>query len=310
MIRSRPSRPDRFRSGAFTLVEVLVVIAIIAVLISLLIPAVQKVREAASRAKCQNNLRQIGVALQQYEINNGTVPGCGWICTPYYMGPATGKPPSADEKFSGSWAFQILPEMEQSAVYFSTDWNKLMGTPIPNYFCPSRRTQDRRVSDWNKALFDYLGNGICPSNVTPDYIDQSVQSGYFRQWDRQRIRLSSIRDGTSNTLAVGEKNLCLPILGTSWDYTDNWGYSYGWDYGFEWHFDNTVMTNDGQFGVKPDLLNNCDQGAHTFGSSHPRAMNGLFADGSVRPIAYTISVDTLQKICNIADGSPLGPDAP
>src|SRR5262245_7464577 len=102
------------RSGrrAFTLIELLVVIAIIAVLIGLLLPAVQKVREAASRAKCQNNLKQIGLGLHNYESSRGKLPYGNTCFAPYT---------SINDTNGTSWAVEILPYIEQDALFRKYD---------------------------------------------------------------------------------------------------------------------------------------------------------------------------------------------
>ena len=119
---------QRQRSG-FTLIELLVVIAIISVLMGLLLPAVQRVREAASRVKCANNMKQIGLAMQNYHETHKALP------------------PSRLPNAGPSWAWQILPQLEQEHLYrrwgagtpmFKVD-QAAVQSPVSQYFCPSRR---------------------------------------------------------------------------------------------------------------------------------------------------------------------------
>src|SRR5437868_573880 len=134
-------RPCR-KTAAFTLIELLVVIAIIAILIALLVPAVQKVREAASSAQCQNNLKQIGLAMHNCHDQYKYLPSAGWgwqwIGTPE-------RGVGADQP--GGWAYNVLPYVEQGALRqlgsnpanFAADMNTLMQTPVIIFNCPSRR---------------------------------------------------------------------------------------------------------------------------------------------------------------------------
>ena len=122
------SRTVSRRSG-FSLIELLVVIAVISTLIGLLLPAVQKTREAASRVKCQNNLKQIGLACHLYESAHGRFP------------------PSRQEGEGQSWAWIILPQLEQENLYRTWDNAliykltnpEILTTPVAVFFCPSRR---------------------------------------------------------------------------------------------------------------------------------------------------------------------------
>src|SRR6187200_2836948 len=135
---------SRHRSHGFTLIELLVVIAIIAVLIGLLLPAVQKVREAAARTKCQNNLKQLGLAVHNYHDANSFLPP-GGIDVVSVGAPKLGIPPTAQHIAHG-WAMLILPYIEQDAMYrqynLRLDWRHpanqpIVSSPIPIMQCPS-----------------------------------------------------------------------------------------------------------------------------------------------------------------------------
>src|SRR5262245_5620087 len=157
---------------AFTLIELLVVIAIIAILIGLLVPAVQKVRDAANRAQCQNNLKQLGIALHNYHDSNKVLPpGAAADVLPWKT-PASA--PNAD--WGSSWMVFILPFMEQSGIYgnwqFSgqSGWqnannNRLIaGIIIPNYRCPS--TTLPLLNPYTTILPGANGIGIMYSSYT------------------------------------------------------------------------------------------------------------------------------------------------
>jgi prepilin-type N-terminal cleavage/methylation domain-containing protein/prepilin-type processing-associated H-X9-DG protein len=151
----------------FTLIELLVVIAIIALLMALLLPAVQKVREAANKMKCANNLKQIGIGIHHFHTDRNQFPNGGehwWMGVLYGSGAPMDVP-----KQSAGWMYQILPYIEEDKTYRIVsydDWNNpgpMSRTPIAIYFCPSRRPPQR--SPDQRCMNDYAG--AIPGWVSP-----------------------------------------------------------------------------------------------------------------------------------------------
>jgi prepilin-type N-terminal cleavage/methylation domain-containing protein/prepilin-type processing-associated H-X9-DG protein len=310
---SRLSQARQQRRG-FTLIELLVVIAIIAVLIGLLLPAVQKVREAAARTQCVNNLKQMGLGLFTHHDALGAFPTGGTNAFPNY-GPTgapytLSNPANVGAGQSGSWMFQILPYIEQNNVYLSTNPEPYT-IAIKIYFCPTRRPPT--VANNGYALCDYYGNCENNPDANNDLPNASGTAGnvrgIFAPRDRVCITLVQISDGTSQTILVGEKNLAKGDYGGNECNADNVGYAWGYDFGGSGNYDNTLGRAD--FQPMPDGPGSGDSAGatsgnygatHGFGSAHPNGFNAVFADGSVHTINYSIPLLQFEFLCGINDG--------
>jgi prepilin-type N-terminal cleavage/methylation domain-containing protein/prepilin-type processing-associated H-X9-DG protein len=278
----------RVRRRAFTLIELLVVIAIIAVLIGLLLPAVQKVREAAARTQCQNNLKQIGLAFQAYHDVYHILPPAG------RDGPSK-TCCDGDTPQEWSWLYHITPFIEQGNVFRLGDSAPVIvaRTPIPIYYCPSRRTPTVYA---NGARADYSGNG--GSDFGSSGLDGVLVRTYYGT-----KTLLQITDGTSNTLMVGEKQCHPTVLGTAGGDNEPWNNS-GWD---------EDVVRFGNYAPQPDYLHP-DSSRPTywsrrFGSSHPGQFNAVFCDGSVRPIRFAVDPTIFKYAVISNDGHAFSLDA-
>ncbi len=289
------------RRTGFTLIELLVVIAIIAILISLLLPAVQKVREAASRTECVNNLKQIAL-------------GCHSYIDTYKKFPA-GNTSYSIPIYGWSWQALILPYIEQDTVYQMAQaaanapngWypyapvNPALSVKIEIYTCPSdeRSLVATDVDGYTIAFTSYLGvSGLSADEEPPDP-DPSSRDGIF--YLNSQVRLVDIADGTSNTLLVGERPPSSDLL-FGWWFAGG-GYNQRGAAGDnvlgvrEYNYVNHVyVVNDmggftdvpcdgSKVNFQPGTIDDpCDQ-VH-FWSMHPGGANFALADGSVRFIRY------------------------
>ena len=186
--RARPHSAQR----GFTLVELLVVIAIIGVLVALLLPAIQSAREAARRATCVNQLKQMGLAIQNHVGSRGVFPTGGSRYNPDiedYVAGSISNPgsPNGPEKQGLGWAYQILPYLEQDAVHGLVSQSQLQQTSVSLYFCPSRRAPKivqtaTSIGGGVTTLSDYASahplTTVCPDTGAGNRYDLSLTHPY------------------------------------------------------------------------------------------------------------------------------------
>jgi prepilin-type N-terminal cleavage/methylation domain-containing protein len=304
------SRPVR---AAFTLLELLVVLAIIGTLIALLLPAVQKVREAANRVRCQNNLKQIGLALHAYHDQKGSLPpGYVRVPMPAGMGPCPNTPGDPTDTDPGwGWAALLLPYLEQDNLYRQIDlrspardprYEQLRTTMLSIFICPSDWAAGiyTMESDLGQPMGRAATNSYAACYGSGRRISQEPDQGNGLFFRNSRIRLTDITDGTSNTLAIGERAAVLtrtPWVGAPCEGTI--------------HITPRAPTNSKAVGDSPTqplaqtgshTLNDSSADPDNFFTPHRAAGQFVFADGSVRGVPTTIDPLIFQALSTRAGG--------
>jgi prepilin-type N-terminal cleavage/methylation domain-containing protein/prepilin-type processing-associated H-X9-DG protein len=256
--RLLPQKQPRRFAAAFTMVELLVVIAIIGVLVALLLPAVQAVREASRRMQCQNNLRQIGIALHNYHAAFRKFPPGGIEVRPETPG---------GKQFA--WSAFVLPYIEAPAAFEQIDFDypfdhpvnaEVAATPIETYLCPS--TPRGSPLNRGRGATDYggiYGERIVSTNNPPRGV----------MIHDKAIRFRDITDGTTRTLLVSE----------------------------DANFPDGQWINAWNLFDQAFPINRAPKFENDIRSMHPQGANGLFADGSVSYLNESIDIELLASLC-------------
>jgi len=318
-------QPDNRRSryGAFTLIELLIVIAIVGILVALLLPAVQRVREVARAATCRNHLKQIGLALHNYHDVFGSLPPGHGASGGIQFGETVEK--TEGKSANWGWASRLLPFLDEEVLYRKLNVGNIglevavadpvllaaMQQALPEFRCPSDTAPDlntdQKVPDGSGDTPDCTGNH-CHALATSNYIAATHSDNLERDdWNgvmgrvhrtagctnctATTIRFSDIRDGLSSTLAVGER---------AWEIS---GVRLQAAVVFGTNGDNENDNNRGLAYVLGSgnrrinhTCNTCDRG---FSSNHPGGTCFLLADGSVRFLSEHIDQNSDSKVNSV-----------
>jgi prepilin-type N-terminal cleavage/methylation domain-containing protein/prepilin-type processing-associated H-X9-DG protein len=306
----------RRQHNGFTLIELLVVIAIIAILIGLLLPAVQKVRDAAARLQCQNQIKQLALAAHNYhDVNQAFPPGLGMQNDP------GGYPTSAMLQIRfASWHTWLLPYIEQQAMFDNIDTPAkatvfLVGKKVTMFSCPVDPEGGNAFSQY-RLLTSYFGvRGLDRSQYDNSIMDPRAEGILY--W-RSKVTLTGVSDGTSNTILIGEHPASQDGGSWGWWYTSvnpTWP-SQWWADDVVWGMNslsskfyssgapNYTTCPTPAFYRQPFFQKNlCNY--DTFWSFHSGGANFALGDGSVRFVPYNTSPAVMNAMSTRAGGETL-----
>jgi prepilin-type N-terminal cleavage/methylation domain-containing protein/prepilin-type processing-associated H-X9-DG protein len=317
-------QPGSERRG-FTLIELLVVIAIIAVLIGLLLPAVQKVREAANRAKCQNNVKQLSLALHNYHDAYQVFPSGGERQYGYLIGWTARVFPFFEE----ANRLAAIEQITANALNRIEPWRELVPphngdsplftSPVALFVCPSSELGSRspdiiypnnpEINAHNQGALHYRANGGSANlgfvPPPPDWPHRGyTTSGVI--YPESRVHITDVTDGASNTLLLGE---CSSAQG--WDLgSRGWGGIQPWTWGYYYYPppDGGYLMLDHKYIQFPIGYGGSFLANQTpFRSAHPgRGANFAFVDGSVKFLPNTTDLNVLHELATRAGGEVVG----
>lgn len=325
--------PRAVGAPGFTLIELLVVITIIGILIGLLLPAVQAAREAANRAQCTNNLKQIGIAIHNYATTNRVFPAGGLASRPagtWAWGHAWGiaiLPYAEQVSLAGQYDYKGVKSVHTGLIYagMNEDNGKLLnGIYIPFFVCPSsplevwalKWSANCPLGVLSPSYTAIAGSIDHPSAVNKDsatYQHAAIgrQSTGGILIPRVHKRFADVSDGTSNTMMVGEQSdWCLDSTGAQRDCRSDYGHSFvmGVTFDDDRYFNGTTV----RYPINSKSWNQVGVGEQYYAanrplqSAHPGGANALLADGSVHYLSQSLALQTLFNLSNRDDRKVTG----